>query len=271
MTLSYPALSISGDRESLELALAVLVDHGCLGAEETAEGRLTVFFPTEADARAALGRLDALESVGARELPPVVQRDWLAEWKASFTGFTLGERFFVLPTWKPVPAIERSILSLDPEQAFGTGTHDTTRLAAEILERLVRPGDSVIDLGAGTGLLAMIAARLGAVPVTAIEPDRYAAACARENVVRNELEGKVRVEVAAVEDYEALRADLVVANITAPVLERALERVRAGRVVLSGILVEQVDDFVEELPARFAVRERWSAGDWAALVLRAAE
>ncbi|MGH9392145.1 MAG: 50S ribosomal protein L11 methyltransferase, partial [Vicinamibacteria bacterium] len=112
---------------------------------------------------------DRLPRVLCLEGEPQPVQDWLAAWKESFTGFALCESFFILPTWLSQPAVDRTILKLDPEQAFGTGTHDTTRLAATLLERLVRPGDRVIDLGAGTGILAMVAAHQGAAEVVAIE------------------------------------------------------------------------------------------------------
>jgi ribosomal protein L11 methyltransferase len=158
------------------------------------------------------------------------------------------------------------VLRLDPEQAFGTGTHDTTRLAAGLLERVVRPGDRVIDLGAGTGILAMVAALRGASEVMAIEPDQDAAGCARENVERNGL-GCIRIENAGYESYDRLEADVIAANITRPVLEEAVSRMEARSLVLSGLLAEEVDDFEARLPPRFRVRETWTSGDWAALVI----
>lgn len=270
MRLRYEALELAGPPPSLELAIALLMERGCLGAEELAEDRIRAYFPAEAVLAPILRELE-LGGVTALELPSVEQRDWLAEWKASFRGFALGEGFFVLPTWKRRPSLERSILVLDPEQAFGTGTHDTTRLAASLLERHLEPGESVLDLGAGTGLLAMIAARLGARPVTALEIDPEAADCARENLARNDLAEAVRVETADVHDRETLAAGLVVANITAPVLDRLLPRIEARLAILSGLLVEEVDAFAAALPRRFRKLELWTAGEWAALALDAAD
>ncbi len=263
---SYPVLELSGTSDDLEIALSVLQDWGFLGAQDLSSS-LRVFFPEKTDVAAVARDLkERLPRVLCLEGEPQPVEDWLAAWKESFTGFALGESFFVLPTWRPQPSIERTVLRLDPEQAFGTGTHDTTRLAATLLECLVRRGDRVIDLGAGTGILAMVAAHRGAAEVVAIEPDEDAAACARDNVARNGL-GRIRVETAGHEGYDRLEADVIAANITRPVLEAALPRLDAPTLVLSGLLAEEVDDFASSLPPGLHVRETWTSGDWAALVL----
>jgi ribosomal protein L11 methyltransferase len=264
---SYPVLEIEGTAEDLEIALSLLQDRGFLGAEEPSSSELRVFFREETDVAAIARDLgERLPRASFREGAPQPARDWLSAWKESFTGFALGESYFILPTWRPEPSIARTVLRLDPEQAFGTGTHDTTRLAATILERLVRPGDRVVDLGAGTGILAMVAAHRGAAEVVAIEPDEDAGRCARDNVARNGL-GRIRVETAGYEAYPRLEADVIVANITRPILEDALPRLDATTLVLSGLLAEEMDDFAEHLPAGLRVREAWTSGEWAALVV----
>jgi ribosomal protein L11 methyltransferase len=265
---SYPVLEIEGAAEDLEIALSYLSDWGCLGAEEPSARSLRAFFPEEVDVSAVARDLrERLPRIDFRPGEPQPLEDWLSEWRKSFTGFSLGESFFVLPTWRQTLFTDRTILRIDPEQAFGTGTHDTTRLAAALVERIVRRGDRVIDLGAGTGILAMVAARRGAAEVLAIEPDEEAARCAADNVARNGLEG-IRVETAGHEAYDRLEADVIVANIIRPVLEAAVPRMDAPTLVLSGLLAEEVDEFVSDLPPGLRVREVWTSGEWAALVLR---
>ncbi|MGH9320995.1 MAG: 50S ribosomal protein L11 methyltransferase [Vicinamibacteria bacterium] len=245
------------------------MDFRLLGADEEIEGsRLRAFFPEGTEVEEIARELErALPGVRCRKPEPEPSGDWLSEWKKSFTGFSLGDGFFVLPTWNETPKIDRAILRLDPEQAFGTGTHDTTRLSAQLLERLVRPGDRIIDLGTGTGILAMVAAHRGASSVLALEPDEDAARSAAANVQRNQLSRLIRVETRGYEDLETLEAEVIVANINRTVLEEASKRMKARTVVLSGLLVDEVNEFLRELPQRYRVRERWSAGDWAALVL----
>ena len=263
---SYPVLELTGTADDLEIALSLLQDWGFLGAQDLSSS-LRVFFPEQTDIAAVARDLkDRLSRVACVEGEPQPVQDWLSAWKESFTGFALGESYFILPTWRPEPSIHRTVLRLDPEQAFGTGTHDTTRLAASLLERLVRPGDRVIDLGSGTGILAMVAAHQGAAEVVAIEPDEDAARCAEDNMARNGL-GRIRVETAGHESYERLVADVIVANITRPILEAAVLRMAAPTLVLSGLLAEEVDEFAKNVPPGYRVRETWTSGEWAALVL----
>lgn len=265
---AYPVLELDGPEDDRERALALVMEFGCLGAIESATDRIRAFFPQGS-------RLDDLVREIETSLPrllcripaPEPERDWLSSFRATLVGFGLGASFFVAPTWRPLPSIDRSILRIDPERAFGTGSHDTTRLAATLLERFVRPGARVIDLGCGTGVLAMVAARLGAVPVTALDPDEDACRCAHENVERNGLSGVVRVECLGYQDFEALEADLIVANVNRPVLSAAIGRLNAPTILLSGLLAEELDDFSRSLPGRLAARESWTAGDWGALVI----
>lgn len=265
---SYPVVEVEGPPSDLELALAVIQDWGCLGAEELAAS-FRAFFPESTDAGAVASDLrNRIPGISVREAEPQPVQDWLAAWKESFTGFALGESAFVLPTWLPSPSTGRSILRIDPEQAFGTGAHDTTRLAATLVERLVRPGDRVIDLGTGTGILAMVAALRGARSAIAIEPDEDAAGCCRENLSRNGLRNRVQVEQASCEDYEKLEADLIVANIIRPVLEEALPRMDAPILILSGLLADEVDDFVGGFLGGVRATEVWTSGEWAAVVAR---
>jgi ribosomal protein L11 methyltransferase len=261
-------LELSGAEHVLEIAVALLQDRGLLGTEEEEASALRAFFPEDADVGAIASDLRArLPGVGCREGSPVPVQDWLADWKKNFTGFSLGETLYILPSWLSRPSIERRILGIDPEQAFGTGTHDTTRLAATLLERMVRKGDRVLDIGTGTGILAMASAHAGARHVVGIEPDENAAACARENVARNGLRERIRIETGGHEVRDALEADLIVANINRPTLEAALPRMKARTLVLSGLLADEVDEFLKGVPAGFRAREVWTAGDWSAVVL----
>lgn len=266
---SYPVLEISGSEGDLEIAVALFVDHGCLGTVDLPAGAgLRAFFPHGVEIEPVRDLLTrALPRLVSRTAPPLALEDWLAEWRKSYTGFSLGDRIFVLPTWKEAPDVSRSILRIDPEQAFGTGTHDTTRMSATLLERFVLPGSRVIDAGSGTGILAMVAARLGAASVVAFEPDPDAVRCARENFERNGLRDRIELVPRPIEEAGALEADLIVANILLPVLEQTVDRMRAPLVILSGLLAEEADPFVSRLPGRLRAREVWTAGDWSAVVL----
>ncbi len=266
---AFAVFELWGPQDEVELALAFLVENGSTGAEEDpASGRHKVYFPASIPLTKLTDELEtAFSEVSFRSLPELPDRDWLSEWKKGLTGLVLGETFFVHPTWQDSPGIERRILRIDPEQAFGTGLHDTTRLSLELVERWLSPGVSVLDIGTGTGILAMAAAALGARSVMALEPDPAAAECARKNVELNELAGLVTVECTGFETYERLEADLVVANVNASVLSRALPCLDSDVAILSGLLVEDVDELTAEQKGPYVVSEEWRAGEWSALVV----
>lgn len=265
---SYPVLELEGPEDDREMAVALAMEFGCLGAIESATDGIRAFFPEGARLDLLVREIEAtLPRLACRLPSPEPERDWLSSFRATLVGFGLGASFYVAPTWRPVPSIDRSILRIDPERSFGTGSHDTTRLAVSLLERFVLQGAHVIDLGCGTGILAMVAARLGAGSVVALDPDEDACRSALENVERNGLSGVVRAECHGYQDFDELEADLIVANLNRPMLAGAIERLNAATILLSGLLTEELDDFSRSLPDRFRAREFWTAGDWGALVV----
>ena len=186
---SYPLLELTGSAEELEIATAFVHEHGCLGTEEPDDASsLRVYFTESVNIHAIVDELGRnLPSLICRVATPVRSRDWLAEWKAELEGFSIGSRYFVLPTWKPNVETTRTVLRIDPGQAFGTGTHETTQLSVELVEKYVSAGCSVIDVGTGTGILSMVAAHEGARSVLATDVDPEAVECARANLARNGL------------------------------------------------------------------------------------
>jgi len=273
----YLVLEVAGPSETLERSIPLIFEAGCLGTEEAAPGRERCYFPADRDVKAvaeALRRAFPELSVGSVQFFP--ENDWLALWRRGLEGFPIGERFYVLPTWKEAPATSRIVLRIDPERAFGTGTHETTRLCLELLEKYAkygqdaRPGAGAVDAGTGTGVLAMVAAHMGWSPVVAVERDPDAVACARANVARNGLADRIRVVPVAIAEAEIEPADLVVANLSAPVLQEELPRLRGwlapgGVLILSGLLQEEAEEIARR--AGLQLLERRSAGEWVALVL----
>ena len=175
--------------------------------------------------------------------------DWSERWKRGLEPRRIGERIIVTPTWRKPDAAETDIvLAIDPEMAFGTGEHATTRAALRLLERALEPGASVLDVGSGSGILAIAAARLGAAAVDAAESDAEALPYADANILRNGAMGRVRLQHALVDErYLAERRgryDLILANVLSGVLRPLLPALRAalragGGLVLGGILVEE--------------------------------
>ena len=151
----------------------------------------------------------------------VEDRDWSEEWRRFFDVLHVGERLVLCPSWRRYdPECGELVIEIDPGRAFGTGQHPTTQMCLLALERHLRPGDDVIDVGTGSGVLAIAAARLGARSVRALDLDVEAVAVARENVERNGVEAVVRVAAGSLADIGSGRepaarvADLIVVNIS---------------------------------------------------------
>ena len=185
-----------------------------------------------------------------RPFPPpsfrsVAEQDWAEIWKREYQPLAIGRRLMVIPSWSAPESGERLVVRLEPGMAFGTGAHPTTRHCLEFIERDLQPGDTVLDLGCGSGILAIAAARLGAGRVLALDTDPLAVELARLNVQRNAVDGLVKVEQGSFPADGAERIDpveLLVANLHSDTLIEMLQaglaaRLRpAGRLLLSGLL-----------------------------------
>jgi ribosomal protein L11 methyltransferase len=193
------------------------------------------------------------------------ERDWLAEWKKSFQPFALVDGHWLVPSWCEPPAAAQHKIWIDPGMAFGTGTHETTQLVAEALTEILEPSmTSALDVGTGTGILAILARQLGVAKISATEIEPDARRVARENFARNQCDD-VAMNDCQVQDLSE-KFDIVMANIIDGVLVRIqndlLARVKPGGwLVLSGIIGEREKDFL----AGFQIKTwdmRRQKGDW---------
>ncbi len=220
----------------------------------------------------ALGiELGKLEILSAR----VDEEDWAEYWKAAFKPFKIGERLAIRPSWTQYDAQPGDlVIELDPGMAFGTGTHETTALCAGWLEELVKPGVKAIDLGTGTGILAIAAALLGAKDVLATDIDPVAVRVAQENIKINRVDGAVRAKEADVLKGIGETADLVIANIITDVIlliaPAVYQHVNAGGDFLcSGISTNRGDEIELALRnAGFTDIRRRERGEWAAFAAK---
>ena len=268
-------------REAVEYGL---MEAGALGTEGSvapdAGGRLraTAYFdspPGREEVRASLSEAlrvyslpsSAVRDVGLREVEP---RDWLGEWKKNWRPVEVGARFLIAPPWSEVENTSgRIVVRVEPGMAFGTGTHETTRLCLAAVEKHFA-GGSFLDVGTGTGILAIAAAKLRAgARVEACDTDAEAVEIARENARLNGVGERIAFGVGTVTG-ETASADFVCANLTADVivpLLPALVGAACGRLVLSGILAEQCDGVVAALrQVGVHDREIERAGEWVAII-----
>ncbi|CAH2715452.1 MULTISPECIES: 50S ribosomal protein L11 methyltransferase [Neobacillus] len=207
----------------------------------------------------------------------VHEEEWATAWKKYYNPVKISEKFTIVPTWEiyePVSSDEL-IIELDPGMAFGTGTHPTTVLCIQALERIVRPGDRVIDVGTGSGVLSIAAAMLGAEDVRAYDLDEVAVTSAKLNIKLNKVSKTVSISQNNLLDgVEENSADVIVANILAEVILRFTDDVArivkpGGVFIASGIIQPKKDQVKEALIASgFEITETNLMEDWVALIAK---
>ncbi len=249
---------------------------------------LRAYLPADATLEAAraqlevaLSQLDPALVVSAPRYAPVAQTDWAEAWKVHYQPTRVGRRLMIVPAWLNPPLAPDDLpIRLDPGMAFGTGTHPTTQLCLAAIETYLAPGQPLLDLGTGSGILAIAAAKLEAGPVLALDIDAEAVRAARENVAANGVAAAIRVERGSLAEVLAgqfgqAAFPLVVANILATVLGQMFGQGLAqtvtpgGHLLLSGILATQAGEVRQAFEAQgltFAAQEQ--SGDWVVIVAR---
>lgn len=314
--MDWLEVSIRSDREAIESISEVLTRYGYGGVVIEEPGQpgpdggyeldlaapvtVCAYLPLDDEAsdkqrrlEEALWHLGRLRPIGPLQTRTLREQDWENAWKAHYRPQRVGNRIAVVPSWESYrlePGVV--VVSLDPGMAFGTGTHPTTRLCLIALERHVRPDMRVLDVGTGSGILAIAAAKLGAATVLALDTDPVAVAAARENVAVNGLTSAVRVVLGTVGGHGDLVVeghdaplhlgnerqqpafDLVIANLTAALIARLAQGLVAaldpgGQLIVSGVIDDLEDKARTALDAAgFVLAQRLEAGGWIALVGR---
>lgn len=237
---------------------------------EDGSARFAVYVPVGDDARfTAWLAAEGIDIEGAPAVTPV-PGDWAERWKEFHQAVVIGG-LWVGPPWQVDDAPEGfKRVVIEPAQGFGTGAHPTTRLVLSLLQD--QPRASVLDLGCGSGVLSIAAALLGFGPVTAIDNDPVAVESTRDNLERNGVQGLVATRVLDALQEELPRADIVLANVIFEPLVRLAPRMRAPRLILSGLLRSQADDCAAAYEqAGYVLRERRDRDGWVALVLERAD
>jgi ribosomal protein L11 methyltransferase len=287
--MSWKELSISVPHEFVEPVSYLFSRYGKgLSTEPQGAGRVMLRTYLESGSRQRLARIDVgirlVASVG--DLGELAVRDlddgedWQNSWKEHYGALPVGDRLIIKPSWvdlEPGESEGRTVIELDPGIAFGTGYHPTTYTCMEALEELVCPGMKVLDLGSGSGILAITALMLGAESVIALDIDSQAVTAARQNFRRLRLQDRTTLAKGSVPHPAAAEntIDLAVANISArgvadrsPFILQALRP--GGMLVASGLLATQrpeVDDAVLELG--FEPELEWPREEWLTLGYRA--
>ncbi len=266
------------------------VDEKLSEEKKAAETNVTIYVEDSAEGAELLAQVDAgLAALRARdtehifgrcesELSSLRREDWENNWKQYFKPFPVGKTFLIKPSWETCENPDgRTILEIDPSSSFGTGSHNTTQLCICELERLVKAGDRLLDMGCGSGILSVAAHLLGAADITAVDIDPNAIRIAQENAEKNgfalrayagDVTSDGKLDAAIGGEY-----DVIAANIVADVIMGMREILRDklkedGTLIVSGIIAPRADEVQESLiQAGLVLHERQQSGDWVAMTL----
>ena len=222
-------------------------------------------------------RLGALGISHETELISLCEEDWADSWKHYYKPIKIGEKLVVVPMWEKYDANENEIIvKMDPGMAFGTGTHETTRLCATLLEKYVTPSTLMLDVGTGSGILAICASKLGAKKCYAYDIDPVAVRVARENVKDNDVDN-IECEVSdLLKGVFDQKYDVIAANIVADIIIRMLPDIgkymhESTTLVISGIIDERCQDVYKSIEENsFNIVEEIHENGWCAISLRKA-
>ena len=233
-------------------------------------------------ALASLRALDREDRFGplSIELSNLSEEDWANNWKQFFHPMEIGQKILIQPEWEPLEReTDRTGFTINPGMSFGTGSHNTTRLCLEAIEEKLRPGDRILDLGCGSGILSIVALLLGASEADAVDIDPNAVDVAYQNAARNRVDreryrvvaGDVLNDTALQERYTQKKYDLMVANIVAdviiPLSRRAPEFLKpSGVFIASGIILPRIGQVRDAIEENFRILEIREQEDWAAVL-----
>jgi ribosomal protein L11 methyltransferase len=256
---------------------------GCEYSDQDADGEIhvTAFFPQGTRPASVLERLipwlratDGLDLTGTT-WDRLEEVDWSALWRTSYSPIVVGDRLAILPAWSRARFAGRAIVKISPRMAFGTGSHESTRLCLDALDHMVTEGCAVADVGTGSGILAIAATKLGAVSVDACDVDAVALVNTRHNVRMNRVADRVNIYEGNVNSFsDHSRYDIILANIVPdPIREQLDDMARrlkpAGLILASGLLADQEPSMMTSIQnAGLRVKTRTILQEWMMLTLQ---
>lgn len=283
--MRWAEIEIATNLQAQDAVSNLMIEDGCSGTVIKDGDPLTVTCYLPVDDRLEQKLLDIRSSLNdlpgfGIEITPgeitiryAEDQDWAEAWKAFFHATRVGKRIVIKPTWEEyTPQPKDIIIEIDPGMAFGTGSHATTQLCLEAMEKYLRPRMRVVDFGTGTGILAIAAAKLRASLVIAFDDDELAVKAARANVVQNDCEDRIEVHRASSPKFINTQVELVTANIVAEVIMEHAQEIAdvltlGGMVIASGITKGKAFDVEQSLRnVGFDIKLTNKLGEWVAII-----
>lgn len=265
------------EEEAREIAHIDLIDEDLLKKDRTKALVHVYISPEESPAEAVAFLSERYKSEGIAHTistAPCVEEDWINNWKKYFKPIKVGQKLLIRPTWEEeYEAGERKVLHLEPGLAFGTGTHETTRLCMELLEEYVQPGFDVLDVGCGSGILSVAALLLGAEKAVGVDIDPLAVKTAVQNAEINHVQDRFTGICGDLTEKVSGKYNIVVANIVADVivlLTKDIEQFMHHDTIylMSGIIDTRESDVLAVLEQKFSILARKTEKGWVALAAK---
>jgi ribosomal protein L11 methyltransferase len=278
----YLEISVSATEQQREFLLPTMMELGCSGFQET-ETELLCYIDRD---RLHDDQLSSFQNEVRKVLQTISanaeikfctfdDENWNEQWERSLQPVEVGQRIVIKPSWTSYDNREqRIVLQIDPKMSFGTGYHETTRLTLQLLEKYIQPKTRVLDVGTGTGVLAIAAVKLGATQAVGTDIDEWSILNANENVAANDLKDSVEISTHALSDFETASYDLITANLTLntniemlPQFHRVVKK--DGFVLLSGLLNHDESAMKTHLKRdNFSVIETINENEWIAIAAK---
>lgn len=279
---SWLKISIQAESAAFEALDNYFFEMGCSGTEEKGDC-IIAYFP---DAQfwdqvksSVLNYVSSLRTMNFHVTDPEIselpEEDWSVQWHRFFRPVEVTSKIVIKPPWETwVRKKNEIVVDINPQMAFGTGTHESTQICLQLLEGWIGQDDTVLDVGTGSGILGITAIQLGAKTVTAVEIDEDALPNAKENAVHNGTSNQMKFICGTIDSVPPAPFDLILANINRLVLEKLIPKTRSyihrnSHIILSGVLIEERDTmraiFREN---QFRIVERITRGEWDGYVIQ---
>ena len=272
----YHQITFEIQEELFDIAVACLYDFPITGIEEGLdELTVTLTHGVSADDVSA-DMVQKLHLMGTnavlKETQHIVEQNWEKQWEESLQPIKVSDDIWITPSWKKDQVQGKYVIVIDPKMSFGTGYHPTTRMVCRLIEQSVKQGSDWLDVGTGTGVLAILAVKVGAKSCLGFDIDEWSIENAKENVIVNDVQDTVQIEQNDValfpyEKYEGIVANLY-RNLLLPALPKFYEALKdkKGTLIVSGILVYDAEEIeTKALEQGFVKKERLTEGEWCAI------